>query len=38
MTAQALALRPEIVLRCASGGPNTEGADDFGTGRGTVAK
>ena len=37
-TAQALALRSRIVLRCAGGGSNTEVADELGIGRGTVAK
>ncbi len=37
-TAQALALRARIVLRCAQGGSNSEVADEFGIQRGTVAK
>jgi transposase len=37
-TAQALALRSRIVLRCAEGGSNTEVAAELGIQRGTVAK
>jgi transposase len=37
-TAQALALRARIVLRCAQGGSNSEIAEEFGIQRGTVAK
>src|SRR3569833_2253410 len=37
-TAQALALRSRIVLRCADGGSNSEVADEFGVKRHTVAK
>jgi len=37
-TAQALALRSRIVLRCARGGSNTEVAEELGVQRGTVAK
>ena len=37
-TAQALALRSRIVLRCARGGSNSEIAEELGVQRGTVAK
>ena len=37
-TAQALALRSRIVLRCAEGGSNSDIAAELGIGRGTVAK
>ncbi|MGW4486021.1 IS630 family transposase, partial [Amycolatopsis sp. NPDC004368] len=37
-TAQALALRSRIVLRCADGGSNSEVATEFGVKRHTVAK
>src|SRR5215216_3914889 len=37
-TAQALALRSRIVLRCSRGGSNTEVAEELGVQRGTVAK
>src|SRR3954452_22129208 len=37
-TAQALALRSRIVLRCARGGSNVEVAEDLGVQRATVAK
>jgi transposase len=37
-TAQALAMRSRIVLRCARGGSNTEVAEELGVERGTVAK
>lgn len=37
-TAQALALRSRIVLRCARGGSNTGVAEELGVQRGTVAK
>ncbi|CAM4301381.1 IS630 family transposase [Kibdelosporangium persicum] len=37
-TAQALALRSRIVLRCAEGGSNSEVAAELGIQRGTVAK
>ena len=37
-TAQALALRARIVLRCAEGGTNTAVAAELGVKRGTVAK
>src|SRR4051795_4666619 len=37
-TAQALALRSRIVLRCARGGSNIEVAEELGVQRGTVAK
>ncbi|WHT22590.1 IS630 family transposase [Crossiella sp. CA-258035] len=37
-TAQALALRSRIVLRCAEGGSNSEIAAELGIQRGTVAK
>jgi transposase len=37
-TAQALALRSRIVLRCAEGGSIGEAADDLGVSRATVSK
>ncbi|SDP99174.1 Homeodomain-like domain-containing protein [Lentzea jiangxiensis] len=37
-TAQALALRARIVLRCAEGGSNSEIAAELGVQRATVAK
>ena len=37
-TAQALAMRSRIVLRCARGGSNTEVVEELGVERGTVAK